>query len=84
MGILSWIIVGAIAGWLAGYLTKTSAGLLENIVLGVVGGLFGGFILNLANLNVAMTGLDVQSIFVATIGAVLLIVIRRALSGSRR
>ncbi len=84
MGILSWIIVGAIAGWLAGYLTKSKGGLVENIVLGVVGGLFGGFVLNLANLNVGMTGIDVPSIFVATLGAVLLIVIRRALSGSRR
>jgi uncharacterized membrane protein YeaQ/YmgE (transglycosylase-associated protein family) len=84
MGILSWIIVGAIAGWLAGYLTKTSAGLLENIVLGVVGGLFGGFILDLAGIGVGMNGIGIESIFTATLGAVLLIVIRRALSGSRR
>jgi uncharacterized membrane protein YeaQ/YmgE (transglycosylase-associated protein family) len=84
MDILSWIIVGAIAGWLAGYLTKTGGGLLENIILGVVGGLFGGFILDLAGIGVGMNGIRVESIFTATLGAVLLIVIRRALTGSRR
>ena len=83
MGILSWIIVGAIAGWLAGYLTKSGGGLLENIILGIVGGLFGGFILDLVGIGVGMNGIGIESIFTATLGAVLLIIIRRALSGRR-
>lgn len=84
MGILAWIIVGAIAGWLAGYLTRTNEGLAGNIILGVVGGLFGGFVLNLVGFGGGITGIDVPSIFTATVGAVLLILIRRALTGSRR
>jgi uncharacterized membrane protein YeaQ/YmgE (transglycosylase-associated protein family) len=83
MGILSWIIVGAIAGWLAGYLTNTSRDLVENIVLGVIGGVFGGFVLDLVDANIGMNGISLQSIFTATLGAVLLIVIRRALTGRR-
>jgi len=83
MGILSWIIVGAIAGWLAGYLTKSGGGLLENIILGIVGGLFGGYILDLVGIGVGMNGIGIESIFTATLGAVLLIIIRRALSGRR-
>lgn len=84
MGILIWVIVGAIAGWLAGFLTKTNNSLAENIILGVVGGVVGGFVLNLVGIGAGVNGIDVPSIFTATVGAVLLILTRRALSGSRR
>jgi uncharacterized membrane protein YeaQ/YmgE (transglycosylase-associated protein family) len=84
MNLLAWIVVGAIAGWLAGYLTRTSEGLVGNIILGIVGGLLGGFVLNLVGFGGGVTGIDLPSIFTATVGAVLLIVTRRALTGSRR
>ena len=84
MGLLVWIVVGAIAGWLAGFLTKTSNSLVENIILGIVGGVVGGWVLNLVGIGGGVNAIDVSSILTATVGAVLLIVIRRALTGSRR
>lgn len=45
MGLLSWIVVGAIAGWLAGNLVKGQGfGCLGNVIVGVIGGLVGGFL----------------------------------------
>lgn len=81
VNLLVWIIVGAIAGWLASIVMKTNAsqGLIADIVVGIVGGLIGGFVLNLLNVGGGVTGLNLPSILTAFIGAVILLAILRFL-----
>jgi uncharacterized membrane protein YeaQ/YmgE (transglycosylase-associated protein family) len=86
MSIIAWIIVGAIAGWLASIVMKTNAsqGLLMDIIVGIVGGLIGGFVLDVLDVNNdAMTGFNITSVIVAFIGAIILLAILRAVRGQR-
>ena len=83
MGFLAWIVVGAIAGFLASKLMGTSEGLLMTIVLGIVGGLLGGFVAASVLKIGTVDGINVESIVIATLGAVAVIVIAKAASGSR-
>ena len=80
VNILVWIIVGAIAGWLASLVMRTnrSQGLLEDIIVGIVGGILGGFLLNALGVGGEVTGLNVTSILVAFVGAVILLFLLRA------
>lgn len=77
--LLIWIVVGAIAGWLASLVMKTNRrqGLLEDIVVGIVGGLLGGFVLNALNIGGAVTGINLASILTAFVGAVILLALLR-------
>jgi uncharacterized membrane protein YeaQ/YmgE (transglycosylase-associated protein family) len=85
MGILSWIVVGLIAGWLAGMVMKGGGfGLIGDIIVGVVGGFLGGWIATTYLHLGGMTGINLGSILIAFAGAVLLILILRLLSGGRR
>jgi uncharacterized membrane protein YeaQ/YmgE (transglycosylase-associated protein family) len=86
MGILSWLIVGAIAGWLAGLLVKgdESLGVIGHIVLGIIGAIVGGFIAGLLTGGDYVTGINVTTIVVATVGAVIAVVAYNALRGSAR
>ncbi len=81
MGLLSWIIVGAIAGWLAGLVMKGRGfGLFGNIAIGVVGGLVGGWLAGaLFNISNAISGFNLQTIVVAFLGAVLVLWVLRLL-----
>lgn len=86
MGILSWIIVGLIAGWLAGVVMKGGAGygIIGDIILGIVGALVGGFLAGaLFNIPDPISGIDLTTIIVAFLGAVIVVAIVRALSGRR-
>ena len=83
MGILAWIVVGAIAGWLASMVVHSSLGLIADIVVGIVGAFIGGFLFSLIG-NSGVTGLNLYSILVAFIGAVVLLVLLRAFTGNRR
>ena len=76
MGILSWLIVGAIAGWLAGLLVPGDErlGILGHVVLGVVGALVGGFIAGIIVGGEYVTGINITTIVVATIGAVVVVI----------
>jgi uncharacterized membrane protein YeaQ/YmgE (transglycosylase-associated protein family) len=88
MGIIAWLVVGAIAGWLAGYLVKgdESLGVIGHIVLGIVGGLVGGFLgdLLIPGEQDFMTGINISSIVVATIGAVVAVVAYNLIRGRTR
>jgi uncharacterized membrane protein YeaQ/YmgE (transglycosylase-associated protein family) len=86
MGVLAWIVVGLIAGWLASRVMKGhGSGLVGDLVLGVVGALLGGFLASaLLKIPNAVSGINVMSILVAFIGAVILIALLRAVSGRRR
>lgn len=75
---LSWIIVGAIAGWLAGLLVKGDEGLgvIGHILLGLVGALAGGYVVSLVTGNDPMDGVfDISTIVTAVVGAVVLVLI---------
>ncbi|MBK6429286.1 GlsB/YeaQ/YmgE family stress response membrane protein [Candidatus Amarolinea dominans] len=86
MGILAWIVVGLIAGWLASRVMKgRGSGLVGDLVLGVVGALLGGLLAStLLKMPDAVNGINVTSILVAFIGAMIVIAILRAFSGRRR
>jgi uncharacterized membrane protein YeaQ/YmgE (transglycosylase-associated protein family) len=86
MGLLSWIIVGAIAGWLSGEVMKGRGfGLVGDILVGVAGGLIGGWLAGaLLGVPGAVNGINVTSILVAFMGAVLLIVVLRMFQGRGR
>ncbi|HUN06097.1 MAG TPA: GlsB/YeaQ/YmgE family stress response membrane protein [Aggregatilineales bacterium] len=79
INIIVWIIVGAVAGWLASIVMKTNAsqGFLADMIVGIVGGLIGGFVLNALGIGGAVTGLNIGSILVAFIGAVILLALLR-------
>ncbi len=83
MGLLSWIVVGAIAGWLGGQVMKGRGfGLLGDIIVGIAGGLVGGWLAGeLFHLPDVVNGINLTSILVAFLGAILLIIIARALQG---
>jgi len=86
MGILAWLVVGLIAGWLASLVMRGGGyGLIGDIIVGVVGALIGGFLAaNLLNMPDAVNGINVTSILVAFVGAVILIALLRLVSGRRR
>lgn len=85
MGILSWIIVGLIAGWLAGLVVRGGGyGVLGDIILGIIGALVGGFIASaLFHVGDPISGINVTTIIIAFIGAVIVIWLVRALGGRR-
>ena len=74
MGILLWIIFGAIAGWLAHVITGRGGGLIVNIIVGIVGAFIGGFIMSLFG-GAGVGGFDLYSLIVAVLGAVVLLVV---------
>jgi uncharacterized membrane protein YeaQ/YmgE (transglycosylase-associated protein family) len=78
MNILSFLIVGIVAGWLAGKLVKGGGfGLVGDLVVGVIGAFVGGFLFS--TLGVSAGGGLLGSILVATIGAVVLLYVVRLL-----
>jgi len=85
MGILSWIVVGLIAGWLAGLVVKGGGyGCVGDIVVGVIGALLGGWIASyFFHMGDAITGINLQSILVAFVGAVIFVIALRLISGNR-
>jgi uncharacterized membrane protein YeaQ/YmgE (transglycosylase-associated protein family) len=83
MTIIGWIILGLIAGFIASKLVnREGQGFILDIVLGIVGALVGGFIF--AEVGAAgITGFNIWSMFVAIIGAVIVLVLYHAISGRR-
>lgn len=81
MNIILWLILGLIAGWLASVIMKTdrAQGTLMDIIFGVVGALVGGFVMNFFG-QPGVTGFNIYSLIVATVGAIILIAIGRAVS----
>ena len=73
-GLIIWLIVGAIAGWLAGLIVKGYGfGLIGNIVVGIIGAVIAGWLL--PKLGISLGGTIVGDIIAAMIGAVILLVI---------
>jgi uncharacterized membrane protein YeaQ/YmgE (transglycosylase-associated protein family) len=83
MELIWFLIIGAIAGWLAGQFMKGSGfGLLGDIVVGIIGAFLGGYLFRLA--GVSLGGGLIGAIVVAFIGAVVLLFLVRLISGRRR
>lgn len=80
MGIIIWIVFGALVGWIASMLMNTDAqqGAIMNIVVGIVGAVIGGFIMSLLGQG-GVDGFNLYSFVVALLGACALIAIVRAL-----
>jgi uncharacterized membrane protein YeaQ/YmgE (transglycosylase-associated protein family) len=87
MGLLSWIIVGAIAGVLAGWVMRGRGfGFLGDVVIGIAGALVGGWLASiLFNIPNPINGINIQTILIAFFGAlIVLMLIRAARVGRRR
>ncbi len=84
MGIVTWIVLGAIAGFLANLLVGGREGLIGTIILGIVGAIVGGWLAGIFLKLKDPTGINVESIVVAVIGAIIVLFVVRALRGRRR
>ena len=81
MSIISWIVLGGIAGWIASLITGSDRGVLGDIILGILGAIIGGWIVALVS-GQGITGFNLPSLLVAILGAIVLIWIGRAFRGS--
>lgn len=83
MGIIAWIILGLIAGFIASKIVNNSGqGIVMDIVLGIVGALVGGFLVSIVG-GAGITGFNIWSILVAIFGAVVVLWIYHAVAGRR-
>jgi len=75
-GIIAWLVIGVVAGWLAGKIVEGGGfGLIVDIIVGVVGAFIGGWLAGMAGINIG--GGLISSIIVAVIGAVILLFVLR-------
>ena len=83
MDLLVWIVLGAIAGFLANLLMGGRTGVIGTILLGIIGAIVGGWLAaNILNVG-AVTGLNLPSIVIAVFGAIVVIFLARAFTGRR-
>ena len=83
MGIIAWIVIGAIAGYIADFIMHTHNGVVMTIILGIVGAVIGGWLAG-AFLNLKdPTGFNVETIVVSVVGAVIVIFVVNMLLGGR-
>lgn len=83
MGILLWIVLGALSGWVASMIMKSNQGIMGDILLGIVGAVIGGFVMNLFGQS-GVTGFNVYSILVSIVGAVIVIWLGRMIFNTGR
>ena len=84
MTLLAWLVVGAIAGFLASEIMGTREGLVMMVVLGIVGAIVGGWVAADVLKIADVTGINLTSIIVAIVGAIIVIVVYDSLVGRRR
>jgi uncharacterized membrane protein YeaQ/YmgE (transglycosylase-associated protein family) len=83
MSILGWIVLGLLSGWIASKIVnRRGSGFFLNIVLGIVGAIVGGAMFSAAG-GTGVTGFNLWSMFVAIIGAVVVLIIYHAMLGRR-
>ena len=77
MGILATLVVGLIAGFLAHWIMRTKTNILVDLILGIIGGFLGGWLTGLVLHQNLMSGINLTSILVALVGAIIVILIFR-------
>ena len=83
MSIIGWIILGMLAGWIAGKIVNNEgSGFIVNMILGIVGSVVGGWIFSILG-AAKVTGFNLWSLFVAVVGAVVVLVVYHAIAGRR-
>lgn len=83
MSILAWIVLGLVAGFIASKIvTRSGGGLMMDLVLGVIGAFVGGFLFTQFG-AAGVTGFNIYSVLVATVGAVVVLFIYHAFAGRR-
>ena len=83
MGIISWIILGLIAGFIGSKIVnKTGAGMLTDIILGIIGAVVGGFLFSFFGAT-GVTGLNIWSLIVAVIGSIVVLWVYHQVTGKR-
>lgn len=83
MGWFAAIVVGLVAGWIASMIMKTGTGMFKNMLLGIVGSVVGGWITSLILSVDLVSGINLTSIVVSVIGAVVVIALFRLVTGKR-
>ncbi len=82
MGIISWIVLGAIAGFLANLVVGGREGLIGTIILGIIGAVVGGYLAQAVLHKGDVTGVNIESIVIAVVGAIIVLFVWRALRGA--
>lgn len=85
MSIIAWLVVGALAGWIAGMIVKGDEGygVIGAIIAGILGAILGGFLLGLVTGEDYMAEFSIMTIVAAIVGAVIVVLIWRAVAGRR-
>jgi uncharacterized membrane protein YeaQ/YmgE (transglycosylase-associated protein family) len=83
MSIIAWIVIGLLAGWIAGMIMKGGYGLIGDLVLGILGAIIGGWVTGLVLGRDMVTGFNIETLVVAIVGAIVLIAISRLFTGRR-
>ncbi|MDP9483758.1 MAG: GlsB/YeaQ/YmgE family stress response membrane protein [Chloroflexota bacterium] len=83
MGIVVWIILGAIAGFFANMIMGGKEGVIGTVILGIVGAVVGGYLAGTVLKVADVTGINIESIVVSVVGAVLVVAVYRMVIGRR-
>jgi uncharacterized membrane protein YeaQ/YmgE (transglycosylase-associated protein family) len=83
MGIIAWIVLGAIAGFITNLIMGGGEGVILTVILGIVGAVVGGYLAGTVFKVADVTGINVESIVVAVIGAIIVVAVYRLLMGRR-
>ena len=83
MGIIAWIVLGAIAGFITNLIMGGREGVIATIILGIVGAIVGGWLAGTVLKVADVTGINVESIVVAVVGAIIVVAVYRAVTGRR-
>ena len=83
MGIIAWIVLGAIAGFITNLIMGGKEGVIATIILGIVGAVVGGWLAGTVLKVADVTGINVESIVVAVVGAIIVVAVYRAVTGRR-
>ena len=83
MGIIAWIVLGAIAGWITNMIMGGKEGVIATIILGIVGAVVGGWLAGTVLKVADVTGINIESIIVAVVGAVIVGAVDRMVVGRR-
>lgn len=83
MGIIVWIVLGAIAGFITNMIMGGTEGVIGTIILGIVGAVVGGYLAGNVLKVADVTGINIESIVVSVIGAVIVVAVYRMLMGRR-